>query len=319
MMTNKVKKIYVIGHKNPDTDSVASAIAYAQLLTAKGQNARPLVPGKINKGTALALRIFGVKCPKHSHIVDFTDSGVVLVDHNEEGQWPSGVKKDKVIEVIDHHRVGEDFSTDHPIHIRIEPVGATSTIISKIYHDLDKKPEIHVAGLLLSAIITDTLMLKSPSTTREDRKMAQWLNRIVKINMKEHASEIFTANSDLTGLTIVDLIKKDFKEYHFNHETRMGIAMFETISPGELLEKREEIKEKMKQFKKKQKLDLLIFVIVDISRMLSFVIATSSREEETIEKIFKQKKDYGTFKLPGVVSRKTQLVPVFEKYFAKDI
>lgn len=316
-MNKKIKHLYIVGHKNPDTDSVASAIAYAELKNMEGTPAKPLVSGDINRGTLLALRTFGVRCPRHSHRADYADAAVVLVDHNEEGQWAGGVTKEKVIEVVDHHRVGEDFSTDHPIFVRVEPVGATSTIISKMYYEKDKNPEIHVAGLLLSAILTDTLMLRSPSTTEDDKKMANWLNKRVKINMKEHAEEVFAAKSDTSGLSVLDIVKKDFKEFHFNHETRMGIAMFETINPKKLLLRAELIKNTLSSFKKRQKLDDMIFVIVDIKKMTSFVLCESKKEEQIIEKVFSAKVSDGFIELPGIVSRKTQLVPVLEKYFQK--
>lgn len=316
-MLKNVKKVYVVGHKNPDTDSVASAIAYAELKNIEGIDARPLVSGDINKGTALALKTFGVRCPRHSHKADYNDAAVVLVDHNEEGQWPSGVEKKKVIEVVDHHRVGENFSTDHPIFVRVEPVGATSTIISKMYYEKGKKPEIHVAGLLLSAILTDTLMLRSPSTTEDDRKMVKWLNARVKVNMKAHAEEIFAAKSDTTGLSILDIVKKDFKEFHFNHETRVGISMFETINPKELLLRAESINNTLTSFKKRQKLNEMIFVIVNIKKMTSLVLCESKSEEKIIKNVFGKNSVNGLVDLPGIVSRKTQLVPALEKYFTK--
>lgn len=317
MIKSKSKNIYIIGHKNPDTDSVASAIAYIALLDRKGEKATPLVSGEINKGTELALKTFKVKCPKSVESVNLTDSQIILVDHNEEGQWPKGVKKEQIIEVIDHHRVGEDFSTDKAIYIRVEPVGATSTIISKMYREKEIRPEIHTAGLLLSAILTDTLMLRSPSTTDDDRKVVKWLESFVKIDQKKHFMEIFAAKSDLSGLTIRGIIKKDFKEYRFNHSVKMGISMFETLNPEKLLVKKEKIKEGLLEFKKNQNLDYMIFVIVDIEKMIGYVISSGTSEEKAIKKIFKKAKCDGITRLPGIVSRKTLLVPVLEEYFKK--
>jgi manganese-dependent inorganic pyrophosphatase len=186
-----------------------------------------------------------------------------------------------------------------------------------MYREEGKKPEIHLAGLLLSAILTDTLMLKSPSTTKDDKEIARWLNKEAKIDMGKHFEEIFAAKSDISGLSISDLIKKDFKEYHFNHNVRMGIAMFETIAPEQLLAKREAILAQMNKFKKAEKLSQMIFVIVDINKMASYVIPSSQTEEETIKKIFKVKKVSETLRLPGIVSRKTQIVPVLEEHFSK--
>ena len=133
------KEIFVIGHKNPDTDSVAAAIAYADLKQKNGIKAVPLIANEINKGTALALKKFEIKKPKMAHLVDFPEAGMILVDHNEAGQWAEGLVKEHVHELIDHHRLG-DFSSARPIFVRVEPVGSSSTIIAEMFQEFGLPP-----------------------------------------------------------------------------------------------------------------------------------------------------------------------------------
>lgn len=315
-MAKKEKQIFVVGHKNPDTDSVASAIAYAELKTELGQKATPLIASGINQGTKLALETFGVKCPERAHLFDFPEYSVVLVDHNESGQWAEGIKVENVVEVIDHHRVGKDFSTEEPIFIRTEPVGATSTIIAKMYQENNKKPEIHVAGLLLSAILTDTLMLKSPTCTDEDEDMANWLNKRVKIDMEAHAKKIFAVKSDISSLSAKAIIIRDYKEFHFNHKTRVGIAMLETIAAGQALQRKEEFLGELRKLKKEENLDFMLFVISDIVNINGYALVPGKEEASVIEKLYKSKEKDGIIELAGVVSRKKQVVPPLEEYFS---
>lgn len=314
-MEKKEKQLFVVGHKNPDTDSVASAIAYAQLKTDLGQKATPFIASEINRGTKLALEIFGVKCPGKAHLFDFPEYSVVLVDHNESGQWAEGVEAENVVEVIDHHRVGKDFSTEKPIFIRTEPVGATSTIIAKMYQENGLEPEIHVAGLLLSAILTDTLMLKSPTCTDEDEDMANWLNKRVKIDMEEHAKKIFAAKSDISGLSAKEIITRDYKEFHFNHQAKVGISMLETVLAEQALQRKEEFVGELKKLKKEEKLDFALFVISDIVNIKGYALVPGEEESNVIEKLFKSQEKDGIIELPGVVSRKKQVVPPLEEYF----
>ena len=308
-------KIYVIGHKNPDTDSVASAIGYAELLNKTGRDAEALIAGDLNKGTTLALKKFGLVSPRKATEVQFAESSVVLVDHNEAGQWVDGLVKEHVIELIDHHRFG-DFSSAQPIYVRTQPVGSTSSIVTKMYREQDKMPSTESAAMMLTAILTDTLMFKSPTTTAFDREMADWLNKIVKLDMILHAQEIFKAKSDISGMKIIDIINKDFKEFHFNSKYRVGIAVFETVDVSGPLARKKEFIEALNKIKNDKKLDYLIFSIVDIINQISYVLITSDQEAEILVNVFGGQVKSDIMELPGIVSRKKQVVPPLEEYFA---
>jgi len=307
--------LYVIGHKNPDTDSVAAAIGYAELLVKRGKDAVPLVAGEINKGTALALKKFGVPNPELAHMIDFPEASVILVDHNEQGQWADNVVKEHVVELIDHHRFG-DFSSAQPIYVRTQPVGATSSIITKMYQECDQKPSVGTAGMLLSAILTDTLLFKSPTATDFDKKMADWLNEIVDLDMVEHAQAVFAAKSDISDMPLQKVINKDFKEYHFNSHAKVGIAMFETVDASGPLARKDEFIKELKRIKKAQKLDFMLFAIVDIIEQVAHFIISSGEDAALLDHVFCGEMKDDIMSVPGLVSRKKQIVPPLEEHFA---
>jgi len=307
--------LYVIGHKNPDTDSVASAIGYAELLKRRGKEAIPLVAGKLNKGTLLALAKFGVAEPVQDSFVDFQESSVVLVDHNEAGQWADGIVKEHVTELIDHHRFG-DFSSAQPIYVRTQPVGSTASIIATMYQECGEVPERGVAGMLLSAVLTDTLIFKSPTATDFDRKAADWLNTFAQIDMMKHAQEVFAAKSDISDMPLLDVINKDFKEFHFNEHAKVGIAMFETVNAVGPLARKDEFIEELIAFKANKGLDYMLFAIVDIIHQVAHFIISSGEDAALLDHVFKGEMKNDILSIPGLVSRKKQIVPPFEEHFA---
>jgi len=307
--------IYVIGHKNPDTDSVASAIGYAELLKRRGKDAVPLVCGEINKGTKLALTKFDIATPEQAHMIDFPDASVVLVDHNEEGQWADGLVKEHVTELIDHHRFG-DFSSAKPIYVRTQPVGATASIITNIYKECEQEPTKGVAGLLLSAILTDTLMFNSPTATEYDKRAAEWLNEIAKIDMAAHAAEVFAAKSDISDMSLREVINKDFKEFHFNERARVGIAMFESVDPSGPLAKKREFITELKRIKKENKLDFIIFAIVDIVNQVAHFVIPTAEDAALLDHVFCGEMQDDVMSIPSLLSRKKQIVPPLEEHFA---
>ena len=307
--------LYVIGHKNPDTDSVASAIAYAEFLKLRGKRAVPLISGNLNKGTLLALKKFGLKEPKQASLVDFSEDSVVLVDHNESGQWADGLVKEHVIELIDHHRFG-DFSSARPIRVRTYPVGSTATIITKMYQEHDMEPDHSIAGILLSAVLTDTLMFQSPTTTKHDKNVAEWLNDIVGIDMMAHAGEVFAAKSDISDMSIGDVINKDYKEFNFNAHAKVGIAVFETMDVAGPLARKEEFVAELKKIKKANKLNYLLFAIIDIVGKTAHFVISSAEDAVLLDHVFCGKTEDGIMKIKGLVSRKKQIVPPLEEHFA---
>lgn len=307
--------LYVIGHKNPDTDSVAAAIGYAELLCRRGKHAVPLIAGEINKGTQLVLSRFGVAKPEQAHMIDFPEASVILVDHNEAGQWADNVVKEHVIELIDHHRFG-DFSSAQPIYVRTQPVGSTSSIVAKMYQEFSETPDKPTASVLLSAILTDTLMFRSPTTTEYDKEMAEWLNEIAKIDMMAHAEEVFAAKSDISDMPLAEVINRDFKEFHFNSRAKVGIAMFETVNANGPLARKDQFITELQRLKKKNKLDFMLFAIVDIVNQTAHFVISSAEDAALLDHVFCGDMEDDIMTIPGLVSRKKQIVPPLEEHFA---
>ena len=159
-----MEKVLVFGHKNPDTDSICSAIAYANLKSELGVNAEPVRLGEINSETKYALEYFQVNVPRLVEKVAQETKQVILVDHNESQQSADDIDEVRILEVIDHHRIA-NFQTSDPLYYRAEPVGCTATILNKLYKENGVKIKKEIAGLMLSALISDSLLFKSPTCT----------------------------------------------------------------------------------------------------------------------------------------------------------
>ncbi len=306
-----MKNIYVTGHKNPDTDTICSAIAYANYLNKKGKKAIACRTGKINPETKFVLDYFKVKTPLL--LSSAKDKKIVLVDHNEKTQTPNDIEKAEIIEIIDHHKVS--FRSKLPIYFHTEPLGATATIIAKKYCQDKVSFSKKIAGLLLSAILSDTVVFRSPTTTPEDIKVAKTLAKIAKIkNIKEFGFEVKKAKSSLKGLKAKDIIfadSKDFKVGKFS----FGIGQVELCGLEEVNEKRQEIITELEKSAKSKKYDLLLLVATDIMKMDSLFLFWE--KENYIEKAFSKKQKDNMVYLKGVMSRKKQVVPPLTKLFSK--
>lgn len=181
-MKEKMEKIYVVGHLNPDTDSICSPIAYAEYLKKNGKEAIAVRSDDINDETKFVLDYFKIEVPEF--LSDATGKKIILVDHNERSQSPKNIEKAEILEVIDHHKI--NFTSDTPILFQTEPLGATATIVAKKYlSDKEVKITKQIAGLLLSAILSDTVVFKSETTTKEDIEVAKKLAKIVGIGDPE--------------------------------------------------------------------------------------------------------------------------------------
>src|SRR5690625_1922222 len=194
-------KLLIFGHKNPDTDSICSAIAYADLKTSLGFNVEPVRLGVINKETEYALGHFDVSEPRLIEKVDEDIKDVILVDHNEFQQSVDNIEDVRIVEVIDHHRIA-NFETSEPLYFRAEPVGCTATIIYKMYQENGIKLSETIAGLLLSAIISDSLLFKSPTCTKEDVDTAHALAKIANVDVDTYGLDMLKAGADLSDKSI---------------------------------------------------------------------------------------------------------------------
>ncbi|HAL00833.1 MULTISPECIES: manganese-dependent inorganic pyrophosphatase [unclassified Exiguobacterium] len=302
-----MEKVLVFGHKNPDTDTITSAIAYAELKKALGVNAEAIRLGEMNDETLFALDTFKVSAPRLVTEVATEASHVILVDHNERQQSANDIDAVTVTEVIDHHRIA-NFETSDPVYYRAEPVGCTATILNKLYkeHGVAIKPEI--AGLMLSAIISDSLLFKSPTCTEQDIIAARELAEIAGVDANVYGLEMLKAGADLSKKTVPELIALDAKEFTMG-TLKVEIAQVNTVDTAEVLLRQEELETAINEVILAKGLDLFVFIVTDILTNNSVGLVLG-KEANLVERAYGLEATNNLVYLEGVVSRKKQVVPV---------
>ncbi|MBX9137783.1 MULTISPECIES: putative manganese-dependent inorganic diphosphatase [unclassified Clostridium] len=240
------------------------------------------------------------------HLISNHKKKVIQVDHNERGQSVDGLEDAEVLEIIDHHRVA-DIQTNNPIYFRNEPVGSTSTIVAKCFFENGIRPSRKAAGLLCGAIISDTLLFRSPTCTPQDQYICKKLSEIAGINIEEFAKEMFKAGTSLKGKTVEQIFNTDFKPFTIEG-TKIGISQVNTMDIEGFMPLKEEMLNYMDQKAKEAGLEMVLLLLTDILNEGSEILVTGAKPE-IVEKAFKVTlKDKGAF-LPGVLSRKKQVVP----------
>ncbi|PZE19910.1 manganese-dependent inorganic pyrophosphatase [Paenibacillus xerothermodurans] len=307
-------KTLIFGHKNPDTDTICSAIAYAELKTKLGANVEPVRLGSISGETQFVLDYFKVKQPRVIEAAAGEVKDVILVDHNERQQSVSDIDQVRVTEVIDHHRIA-NFETSHPLYYRAEPVGCTATILNKLYKENGVAIEKDIAGLMVSAIISDTLLLKSPTCTEQDVAAAGELAEIAGVNLETYGLEMLKAGADLSDKTIEQLISLDAKEFQMGG-AKVEIAQVNAVDVNDVLSRQAELEAALNSAIDKKGLDLFLFVVTDILNNDSIGLALG-RAADAVEQAYNVKLSDNKAVLKGVVSRKSQIVPVLTDIFSK--
>jgi len=294
---------YVIGHKNPDTDSVVSAYAYAKF---KGEDFVSARAGELNSETFFIFDKFGIETPILLNEIK-EDDKFVLVDHNESTQTIDGMKVDQIIEIVDHHKL--NISLSGPIWVTVKPYGSTASIVTEKFLEEKKEIDKNLAGLLLSAILSDTIIFKSPTTTEKDKEFADVLSKICCINdVKEYGIELFKKKAEISSKTAVQIINNDFKDFNFNGK-KVGIGQIELIDANDILHKKEEIISEMEALKNKENYFSIILVVTDIMKEGSYFWVVG--DKDPIHDAF-EISDGDNYK-HGILSRKKQVVPVLEK------
>lgn len=301
-----MEKVLVIGHRNPDTDSICSALAYAHLKKELGVNAEAVRLGEVNKETAYALDYFNLETPRFIEKVDEDVKEVILVDHNEFQQSVSNISDVRIAEVIDHHRVA-NFETKDPLYFRVEPVGCTATILNKMYKEHQVEIPKHIAGLMVSAIISDSLLFKSPTCTDEDIKAAKELAKIAEVDLDVYGLEMLKAGTDLKDKSMDELLANDAKTFDMNGH-KVEINQINAVDLEEVYEKQAEFEKAIKTHVDKNNLSLYLLVVTDILNSNSDVLAIGT-ESKKVEQAFHVTLTHNRALLKGVVSRKKQIVP----------
>ena len=306
-------KTLIFGHKNPDTDSICSALAYADLKTKIGADVEAVRLGSVSAETQFVLDAFTTAAPRLVESVAGEASQVILVDHNERQQSAIDIDDVTIAEVIDHHRIA-NFETAGPLYYRAEPVGCTSTIVFKMFKESGVAVSPQIGGLMLSAIISDTLLLKSPTCTPEDIAAAQELAPIAGVDLQTYGMELLRAGASLRDRSIAQLVSTDSKEFPMGG-AKVEIAQVTAVDVDDVLSRQDELEAALRDTIAAKGLDLFLFVITDILNNDSIAVALGP-SAAAVEAAFGVTLENNRALLTGVVSRKLQIVPALTETFA---
>lgn len=300
-----MSKVYIFGHKNPDTDSITSSLVLANLENKLGKEVEACRLGKINKETEYVLNYLGIEAPR---LLESVEDGaeVILVDHANPKESIDNLDNVKILKVIDHHPV--KLNTAYPLYYRAEPVGCTETILYKMYKEKGVEIDKTIATLMLSAIISDTLLFKSPTCISEDREAGKELAKIAGIDANTYGLEMLKAGTDLAGFSVQEILSLDAKEFDLNG-VKAVINQVNTASIEDVMQMKADLEAGMQAVIDEKSLDLFMLLITDIVNSNSQTIALGKRAD-LVEKSYGVKLENHTALLKSIVSRKKQVVPI---------
>ena len=289
-------KTYIFGHKNPDTDSITSSLVMAEFEKQMGNTEVVACRlGNINKETEYVLHYLGIEAPE---LIENVNDGenVILVDHNSPKESIDNLENVNILKVVDHHKIA------------VETVGCTQTVMYKLFKENEIKIDKKIAGLMLSAIISDTLLLKSPTCTEDDKKAVEELARIAELDYETYGMEMLKAGTDLSSFTIDEILHLDAKKIDFK-EIKSIVNQVNTASIEDVMKMKKDFEARMEEIIAEEGLDLFMLLITDIVNSNSQVIVLG-KNASLIEKAYGVKLEENTALLKGVVSRKKQVVPI---------
>lgn len=305
--------IQVFGHLAPDTDSTCTPMVYAWFLdTVRKTPARAVVTGGLNKEAEYVLKKFGMDHPELiSELAEGSD--VVIIDTNNPEELLPGIHNTNTLEIIDHHKLVGGLSTSEPLNMTIRKYGCVATVVWELIKDeVPMDAPNWVYGFLMASILSDTLKLTSPTTTENDRVALQELAARAKLDVNEYAEELFSAKSDLTGMSAEDILLSDSKVFQMGTK-KVRVAVLETAKPENVLSMKDDLISAMNSLKQKEGSDYLFFYAVDILNNSAEMMVSTEEEKQLGGKAHNTVFNGGTLSLPGVVSRKKQMVPNLEK------
>jgi len=309
--------LYIIGHKKPDLDAAASAVALEYVFNNADcfghKKSRAVLADPANFETRSIFKKFNIDLPKvlaEDNIK--SNDRFVLVDHNEAAQRLEGISDEQIIEIYDHHKINLNLAT--PIYINTKPWGSTATIIFWFMSIAGVKPTKNLAGLMISAILSDTQGFKSSTTCQKDKDTVKELNKIAKIDhIDKLIFEIFKYKSSLKGLSNKQILTKDYKIYDFSGK-KVFINQIETVTGDDLIDKSGQLVKDLKEIKKEMSLDIGFCLITDILKVNSKVLA-SKKDLEILKTAFPNLKEIknGVFDIGAIMSRKKEVAPAIER------
>ena len=304
----------IFGHRNPETDSICSAVAYADLKTKTGADVEAVRLGPVSSETQFALDTFGVAAPRLIESVAGEAREVILVDHNERQQSVHDISAVKIAEVIDHHRIA-NFETTTPLYFRAEPVGATATIIFTMFRERGVEISPAIAGMLLSAVIADTLLLKSPTCTARDVAAAEELAVTAGVDVQTYGLDMLRAGASVADKPIADLVSMDAKEFTMGG-AKVQIAQINVVDVDDVLSRQADLVPALQSIVSDKGLDPLLFLVTDVLNGDSVGVVLGPRADAVESAYGITLADHRAL-LNGVVSRKAQVVPVLTETFAR--
>ncbi len=300
--------IKVFGHKSPDTDSTGSPLIWAWYLSEhRGQPAEAKLLGEPNTEAAFVLKRWGYDKPEIISGVAAGDE-VVIVDTNNPAELPDAINDADILQIIDHHKLTGGLETKGPIDITIKPLACTATIMHNLMGDNDAKMPEGIKGLMLSCILSDTLEFRSPTTTEQDKALAEQLAADLGLSIPDYASEMFAAKSDVSAFSDAELIRMDSKEYEVSG-TKFRVSVLETTAPNIPLDRKASLMETMKTVAAEDGVDEVLLFVVDILKEEATLLVPNDTVKTVAEKSFGATVSGDTVVLPGVMSRKKQIIP----------
>lgn len=301
----------VFGHKSPDTDATCSAIVWAWFLSHHEPDAAEArVLGTPNTEAAFVLKRWGFDTP--ALLTDVTEGQpVVIVDTNNPAELPSGINKAAIQAIIDHHMLVGGLETKSPIEITIRPVACTATLLFQLMGGHAGHAPDGIRGLILSAILSDTLEFRSPTTTPVDRQIAERLAHDLGIDIPKYAAEMFAAKSDVSAFSDAELLRMDSKEYTVDG-TELRVSVLETTSPATLLARKAALMAAMPAVAREDGADQVLLFVIDILREEATMLIPNDLSRQIAERSFGATVTGDTVVLPGIMSRKKQIIPALK-------
>lgn len=300
--------IKIFGHLAPDTDATCSALIWEWYLNeVQGLKAQAYVLETPNTEANFVLERWGVAMPETLGALTSEDE-VVIVDTNNPGELPENVNEAKIAEIIDHHLLTGGIKTTTPIKITMRPVAATATVMSwLIGRDLDKAPDA-VKGMMLSCVLSDTLEFRSPTTTPTDIALAERLAGELGLDIPTYAAEMFAAKSDVSAFSDAELIRMDSKKYE-SGSVNFRVSVLETTAPGIVLDRKDSIMASMPAVAAEDGVDQVLMFVVDILNEEATLLVPNDLVKSVAEKSFDATVSGDSVVLPGIMSRKKQIIP----------
>ena len=305
-------KELVFGHKNPDTDAIVAAKAYSYLQNKLGADTEAVALGEPNEETQFFLDYFKEPAPRVIKTASNEVDAVMLIDHNEAQQSVDDIKDVQVTHVVDHHRIA-NFETSAPLYYHAEPLGCSSTIILKEFKQHGVEVPANIAGMMLSAIISDTLLLKSPTTTDEDVAAVKELAKIAGVDYEKYGLDMLKAGTNLASKSDETLISQDAKSFDMNG-TQVRVDQINTVDLDEVFDREDGLRAAIEKQNKENGYDLFLLMVTNILNSDTRLLVVGE-PQSVVEQAFGKKLEDNKMDLPGVVSRKKQIVPPLEAAF----